>query len=379
MRVEQTVWSPDSEWRPVPPADLLPDASLVLVFGAPALFEEDERMVAIREAFPNAHVAGCSTAGEIAGSRVMDGTLVVTALRFDHTRVTAAVTTMQVGESSRQAGRRLAASLDQTQLCHVLVLSDGLEVNGTDLVAGLGDELPAGVTVSGGLSADGPDFQSTRVMLDGPPRDGSVVAVGFHGDRLRVSCGSFGGWDPFGPERLITKSDGNVLYELGGQSALGLYKKYLGEHARELPSSALLFPLLVRLSPDDPGVVRTILSVDERKDCMVFAGDVPRGAYARLMKANFDRLIDGAAEAARVSLGQTARPAPEWALFISCVGRKLLLKQRTEEEVEAARDILGGRIPVAGFYSYGEISPRGASSGCDLHNQTMTITTFAEM
>jgi len=50
-----------------------------------------------------------------------------------------------------------------------------------------------------------------------------------------------GGWDPFGPERLITKSKENILYELDGQSALELYKKYLGEHAKVFPQQDFCF------------------------------------------------------------------------------------------------------------------------------------------
>src|SRR5690606_28305487 len=105
------------------------------------------------------------------------------------------------------------------------------------------------------------------------------------------------------------------------------------------------------------GIVRTILAVNEREKSMTFAGDVPEGAYARFMKANFERLIDGASEAARRSLEGLKGNAPELAVLISCVGRKLVLKQRTEEEVEAVRDALGGGPTLSGFYSYGEIAP----------------------
>ena len=97
------------------------------------------------------------------------------------------------------------------------------------------------------------------------------------------------------------------------------------------------------------------------------------------MKANFDRLIDGATGAAgtgRVALGTAT---PELAILISCVGRKLVLKQRVEEEVESVRDVLGESVVLTGFYSYGEISPFTPGAKCELHNQTMTITTMAEV
>jgi hypothetical protein len=202
--------------------------------------------------------------------------------------------------------------------------------------------------------------------------------VGLYGSRLKVGFGSLGGWDSFGPDRLITKSKANVLYELDGQSALGLYKQYLGEHAKGLPATGLLFPLSIRTQSGETAVVRTILSVDEAEQSMTFAGEIPEGAYARLMKANFDRLIDGATGAARTSEQALGPGSAELALLISCVGRKLVLKQRVEEEVEAVRDVLGEGTTLAGFYSYGEISPFAPGARCELHNQTMTITALSE-
>jgi hypothetical protein len=193
-----------------------------------------------------------------------------------------------------------------------------------------------------------------------------------------VGSASLGGWDPFGPERLITRSSGNILFELDGRSALDLYKLYLGDHAAELPASGLLFPLSLRTREGDAGVVRTILAVDEESSSMTFAGDVPEGGYVRLMKANFDRLIDGAMGAARTSAGAAGVGTPDLALLISCVGRKMVLGQRVEEEVEGVREVLGEGTVLTGFYSYGEISPFTPSARCELHNQTMTITTFSE-
>jgi hypothetical protein len=263
-------------------------------------------------------------------------------------------------------------------LVHVFVLSDGLRINGSELVNGLTSQLPSDVTVTGGLSADGERFGQTLVVWDGAPESDTVVVLGFYGDRLRVGYGSLGGWDPFGPDRLITRSAGNVLYELDGRSALALYRKYLGVHAQGLPATGLLFPLALRTSGDQAGVVRTILAIDEAEQSMTFAGDIPQGTHARFMKANFDRLIDGAAGAAKTSYEALGCSSPDLALLISCVGRKLVLKQRIEEEVEGVRDIMGQRTALSGFYSYGEISPFTPSAKCELHNQTMTITTFSE-
>ncbi len=378
MKLEQRVWTEEQGWSPSPPGALRPLAQLVFVFGANSTVGNSPLLKEIRDAYPSAHILGCSTAGEIYGSRVLDNSLVLTAIHFEHTTVQGAKISIQSRKESYQAGVELAKSLSQDGLVHVLVLSDGLVVNGSDLVKGLTSELPDTVKVTGGLSGDGENFATTKVIWNGPAEQNGIVALGLYGNRLQVGYGSLGGWDPFGPERLITRSEGNILYELDNRSALKLYKEYLGKHADGLPATGLLFPLNIRFEGQKDGLVRTILAVDEDKQSMTFAGDVPEGAYARLMKANFDRLVDGAEEAARASYQSFDSFSPELAILISCVGRKMILKQRIEEEVEAVEDVLGKETVLTGFYSYGEISPLQESGKCELHNQTMTITALSE-
>lgn len=353
------------------------DADLLLVFGGTGTIQNLD-FKSLRKAYPHAVIAGCSTAGGILQSQILDDAMVLTAVRFKKARVRGARLRLNEAKNSHDAGVSLALGLLEPDLQHVFVLTDGLRVNGSELVEGLTSRLPPHIVVTGGMSADGARFKSTLVLMDGDPEEGLVCAVGFYGEGLRVGYGSFGGWDPFGTDRLITKSDGNVLYELDGECALDLYKRYLGDYSRDLPSSALLFPLLVRTGGDDPGVVRTILGIDESKRSMTFAGDMPAGARARLMKANFDRLIDGASEAARVNADSLRGTKADLALLVSCVGRRLVLKQRAEEEIEAVRDALGQKAILTGFYSYGEISPLHPGARCNLHNQTMSITTLAE-
>lgn len=378
MKIEQVRWDEKVGWYPHAPGKLSSPPQLVLHFGSPAILRDGKQLAQVRGAYPDALHMGCSTAGEICGTTVSDESLVSTAIHLDRSSIQAAHLEIAAPEDSYAVGERLAGAISHEGLRHAFVLSEGLRINGSDLVRGLKAGLPSDVTVTGGLSGDGARFQETLVTWNGVGRPGIVSILGFYGSALTIGYGSLGGWDPFGPERRITKSTGNVLYELDGQSALALYKRYLGEHASGLPATGLLFPLSLRTERGDTPVVRTILSVDELAQSMTFAGDVPVGAYARLMKANFDRLVDGAAGAARTSLLPLGSRAPELAVLISCVGRKLVLKQRIEEEVESVREILGNSPVLAGFYSYGEISPFTPTARCELHNQTMTITTFAE-
>lgn len=351
---------------------------LVLFFAGATAMRNEEAIDALRKDYPGAHVLGCSTAGEICGTEVTEDTIVATAIHFERSSIRAVYGRITTASHSAAEGRRIAERLPREGLVHVMVLAEGLNVNGSELAAGLRAGLPSMVAVTGGLAGDGAEFKHTSVYLDGKTEDGAIALIGFYGDRLRVGYGSLGGWDSFGPERVVTRSRGNILFELDGASALDLYRDYLGEHAAELPASGLLFPLSLKGEGKAPGVVRTILGIDEQAGSLVFAGDIPEGSLARLMKANVDRLIDGAHGAAGASYEALGSNEPELAILISCVGRKLVLKQRVEEEAESVREVLGPSAVLSGFYSYGEIAPFANSVKCELHNQTMTITTLSE-
>ena len=378
MRIDQKIWTAKTGWIPDLSGKTDETVQLVLFFGSTQILKEEILCQEVRQKYPNAHFCGCSTAGEIAGTQVTDNAFVLTAISFEATSIQGAQVELSQTVDSYRAGKLLAQSIETDGLRHVMVFSDGMYVNGSDLVRGLTEILPPEVSITGGLAGDGERFQETLVCWDSHPQNRIVSAVGFYGNKLKIGYGSQGGWDPFGPERLITKSKGNILYELDGKSALALYKLYLDEHAAGLPATGLLFPLSLRTKDSQTSVVRTILSVNEEEQSMTFAGDIPEGSYARLMKANFDRLIDGAIGAATKSYEAIGSFLPELAILISCVGRKMILKQRTEEEIEGVRDILGEKTVIAGFYSYGELSPFNQGGTCALHNQTMTITVLSE-
>jgi hypothetical protein len=332
----------------------------------------------LAERFPQAQILGCSTAGEIQNTQVTDDSVVATALQFQGTTIKTVEIGIADARESFEAGRRLAGMLPGEGLVHAFLISDGQHVNGSELARGVQETLPGGVAVTGGLAGDGSRFEQTLVFAGRNPRQDRIALMGLYGGGLRVGFGSLGGWDSFGPQRVVTRASGNVLYELDGQPALALYKKYLGEHASGLPATGLLFPLSVQSKDQDHEVTRTILAVNEADQSLTFAGDIPVGAHARLMKANFDRLVDGAQGAARSSSVALGSHPAELAILISCVGRKLVLRQRTEQELEAVREVLGGDVAMTGFYSYGEICPVARDANCELHNQTMTITTLTE-
>ena len=379
MKIEQKKWTKEDGWKNLAENLLEGVPQLVLVFGGSGLVKEQKTFEDVKNMYPQSHIIMMSTAGEIFDTNVSDDSLSLVAICFEKTKLQFVELDIKDSSESYALGEKFAQSLPKENLMHVMVFSEGLKVNGTGLVEGATKILPATVSLTGGLVGDGSDFKHTYVGLDKTPTEGKIVAVGFYGDSLAVSYGSMGGWDTFGPERIITKAKDNVLYELDGKPALAIYKEYLGDKAKELPSSGLLFPLNLRLKTKDgeDQVVRTILGVNEEDQSMTFAGTMPEGVSTQLMKANFERLVGGASDVANMI--KDTKTKVELAILISCVGRKLVLKDRIEEETEAIREVFGPDTALTGFYSYGEISPNTPTANqCQLHNQTMTITTFSE-
>ncbi|MGA3305698.1 MAG: FIST N-terminal domain-containing protein [Stellaceae bacterium] len=375
MQLEQRIWLPRDGWRilnsdgPIAPA-------LVIFFAAPGTTDDGARFNELKSFYPAASIIGCTTGGEISETDVHDGSIIATAIAFKHAGLVFAETSIGGEErNSFDAGVRLGRGLPRQGLRGVFLLSDGTQVNGTELVAGIQHVLGPDITITGGLAGDGSSFVSTRVGFNANPEPGKLVAVGFYGPEIRLGYGSVGGWDAVGPERIVTRSAGNTLFDLDDLPALDLYKKYLGLEAANLPASALLCPLRIHpAGKPEASLVRTVIGIDEERKAMTFAGTIPQGHVAQIMLGHFDHLIAGAGQAAR----KAAFPEAQLAILVSCIGRKLLMGQQTADEVEAVHDVLGQACRLTGFYSYGEIAPMENSPFCDLHNQTMTITTIAE-
>lgn len=379
MKTEQSVYAESNGWTIKINNDLSDKAQLVLLFGNRELLKQQNLIDDVIVKYPNAEVIGCSTAGEICFQEVFDQTIVCTAIYFEKTTIEIAKEKIDLMENSFEVGKKLALKLDKPNLKHILILSEGLTINGSELTKGLNEQLKDNVSITGGLAGDQDLFKETVIVHNQKGEKNIVIAVGLYSKYLQIGYGSMGGWDSFGVDREVTKSKANILYELDDQPALELYKQYLGPYASKLPASALLFPLNLRLKDSETSLVRTVLSINEDDGSMVFAGDIPQGEYVRLMKANFDKLIDGAFDAAEMAQLSLTESNADLAILISCVGRKLVLKQRVEEELEIIHDAIGKDVTTTGFYSYGEISPiRPFVQKCELHNQTMTITLFKE-
>lgn len=382
MILKTLQFTKDKGWSSEIP-DLDSENTLIIIFSAPEYIQCPAPIKELAEHYPNSKIIGCSSAGEIVAGLIKDHSLSVAIIKFEKTSIKETSVTIADVSHSFNSGKDISSALNQENLRGIFVLAEGLNINGSELVRGLNEINKEDIVITGGLAGDGDQFKQTWIIVDGKIVTNSIVAIGFYGDNIRMGHGSKGGWNIFGTERRITRSKNNVLYELDGKPALDLYKKYLGEKASGLPASGLLFPLAIRSDTNDPKqLVRTILAINEQEDSLTFAGNMPMGYLAQLMRANFDRLITGAKEAGELILKNSKinqnNSAPLLLIAVSCVGRRLLLGERTEEETDSVLKLFPEGTQQVGFYSYGEISPYSKGS-CDLHNQTMTLTSISEV
>jgi len=352
------------------------DVNLVMAFGDTDTFEDPKHYEYLRSLYPNADIVGSSSSGNVLGPQISEKSIVATAISFDTSSVSVNVVDFTAEDEVQKVSRDLAASLADEKLQSIFIISDGLNMNGSLLAQGINLE-KGNILITGGLAGDGSRFEKTLVMANDIPKEKRIVAIGFYGDNIHTSSGCYGGWKTFGIERIITKSTANVVYEIDNEPALALYKRYLGDGVKDLPGSGLRFPLDVVYPQGGKSIVRTLLAIDEEDQSLTFAGDVPEGSTVQLMTADIDGLIDGSGKAAerinQVNSGSAL------GLIVSCVGRRLVMNELVEEELEIIEDVIGTNVHLTGFYSYGEIAPFSDEiSNCQLHNQTMTLTVIYE-
>jgi len=377
MKIIQLQKSAATHWKYLTKKQVLVNP-LVFIFGNRKLLEAKTIYHEIRDLFPNGELVFGSTCGDIAGESVRDNCITITAIEFEKTAFEVKTSNvLQSDLDSFTTGKNLISQFSKEKLKYIFIVSEGSFINGSELVKGMNKGGENRVLITGGLCGDDTRCEKTVSSYNEAPKQGEIVAIGFYSDSLEVSFSIYGGWTPFGPERIVTKSKANILFELDNKPALDLYKKYLGEKSKELPGAALLYPLKLKSEDKKQSIVRSILNIDEQNSAMILAGDIPENSKVQLMMTNIDHIANASEKAATQALLHR-KNKPELAILISCIGRKLVLDQRIEEEIEEVIAVVGKKTTLFGFYSYGEIAPFNEEISCQLHNQTMTVTLLSE-
>ena len=356
---------------------ILTQANIVFLFGDRETIKREGVYLELKELYPNAEIVGCSSSGNILGESISHASMIATAVSFEKGEVEVSVEDFTAEDDQFLVSKKLINGLKKENLKHIFILSDGLNMNGSALAKGANSAVGNHISITGGLAGDGTKFEETWIIANDEAKQNRVVAIGFYGNEISVESGCYAGWDEFGILRRITKSTNNIVYEIDGKPALELYKRYLGEYANDLPGSALDFPMSIKKNNKDDAIIRSVLGIDEENQALIFAGDVPEGYFARLMRTNIDGLIDGSEIAAKQINKINNKSA--LGLVVSCIGRRIVLKQLSDEELESIGQTLGDNVHLAGFYSYGELAPfSNELLSCSLHNQTMTLTVIYE-
>jgi hypothetical protein len=377
MKTVQLVKHKSQDWKYVGNQQKLSNP-LVLVFGNRYMLEEASIYDEIRALFPDGEIVFGSACAEISSNTVNDESITITAMEFEKSAFQIKTSNvLNSGLDSYKTGNKLIEQFPVEGLKYVFVVSEGSFINGSQLTKGMSTFNNHNLLITGGLCGDDSRFEKTLASYNENPKEGEIVAVGFYGETLEITFSIHGGWTPFGPERIVTKSKDNTLFELDGKPALDLYKTYLGDKAKDLPGAALLYPLNVTTEDEKQSIVRSILNINEQENAVILAGDIPENSKVQLMMTNVDNIANASERAAKQAL-EFRKNKPEVALLVSCIGRKLVLDQRVEEEIEEVIEVLGDDITICGFYSYGEIAPFHGEMACQLHNQTMTITLISE-
>jgi len=382
LKIDNLIWNLDKGWQfNKTEIENKENVAILFIFGTAKVMKENLFFNDIRNIYPNAILVGGSSAGTIYEDEIVDEShIIASALCFKKSKVKLAIENIHDIKDSFNIGKRLVSKLSADDLKHIIVLTDSINLNGSMLVEGLNANIDSEIPISGGiLGEETKTFANAYVLANKPAQTSITIAIGFYGE-IESFYGSDSGWDDFGTERVITKSTGNIVYEIDGEPALDLYKKYLGDLADKLPASGLRFPLNI-WNPDnnEKPVIRTLMAVDEVKKSLTFVSDVPQGFKAKLMKTNIDGLIDGSERAIQQTEFIPTENKSAYCLAVSCIGRQLILDQLTEEELVVIDDYIGDNVELTGFYSYGEIAPFSKElKNCRFHNQTMTVTVITE-
>jgi len=355
------------------------EPDLILIF---ASFDFENLSCSIQDIskkFKNAIITGCTSNGIINSKGVNNSVIAITALKFTNSSV--ALYTINLSPDSCatfECGSKFINKIEQDNLKHIFLLSDQHLLIEQEFLDGMNANSDAAVSITGGLSSNSEFDDSKGLIINGKLDTNKAIAVAFYGESLKVGYHAVAGWNSYGSEHLVTNSSEKKILEIDDQPALDWYNSHFNENdIKKIKNIGIKYPIKIRNSENTSPVLRSPEHFDESDKSINLLSDISKGSYIRVMKADKDRVINGAENAAKKII-ENYNHQHELAILISCKGRKLLLNGSTSEEVEAVVDQFPESTITTGFYSNGEISPFYKKTKCSYHNLTMCITTISE-
>jgi len=377
---QSLTFHPATGWSaPFPPLDSA--RTLIVVFAKcenPAQWEPLSELIA---AYPKSKIIGCSSNTVINDGSLLEDSTSVGIIRFRDAELRIAQAKIGDFDDSRTAGLLIGAELHDIDLNGVLLFSDGETSDATAIVRGLQETLPPEITIAGGLSggANAEVSVTPWVLIDGKICAMSACAVGLIGPTVEVVPATGGGWRQIGKDCICTQSYHRTLFELGGRRADDVYREFIHKHTGEGESFECVdYPLAIGTDGLEMQIVRDVVEIDDDKGALVLAGDIPENAVVRVMHSNADDILDGVDEAVERLRSKMILPKSNaLCICISCMGRKVVMGERTAEEPRLVKEKLGSKISHAGFYAFGEISTTTSGSPY-VHNHTITLVMIRE-
>ncbi len=329
--------------------------------------DHEQILEAVTSAFPAMPLIGCTTDGEL--SSVLDfqedSTLLIVfsgdglEVRVGLGRSLSDSVENAVQDALDQAQ---AAAEPRPQLC--IAIPESLTVSAVSIVNTLVERLSPDVPLVGGTAGDQWRFEKTRQFIGREVTSDSVPILLLCG-AVQVGVGVASGWQPVGPRSLVTRAEGHRVREIDGLPALDFFQQFHGPHVEPNPE----YPLGVFDANRGEHYLRAPLSYDRDSGSVDFAGDIPVGSEVQITDASRNEILTACETSIKMANASFNGTDPAGVLVFSCAARKQLLGTRTAEEAALLRN-LGEGLPMAGFYTYGEIAPMGDRSFATLHNET---------
>lgn len=365
---------------------------VLMVFGA-MRFDHRDLLKGVMSIFGTVPIVGGTTAGEISTAGYSTGSVVVMAIASDYLQFVPGIG-HNMSSDERACAVYMASDILSKgsfgQEAALLVFPNGMGGDGLRVLDGLHSVLGPGFEILGGYLGDDERFQSTFQYYNGMVYRDAIVGlmIYYRMDCVRTGIGVRSGFESIGNSFVCTASEGNIVREFDHVRALDLYKDFLGEErSARLPGVCLEYPFGLidpELSTDgsDMFQLRCGLSVDHAKGTISLAASIPSGSSVTLTTASRGDIIQGARMAAEQALAGLSGAIPRLVVMFSCVGRKLVLGRRIQEEVAAIKECFGEKVPLIGFYTYGEIGPvNKMKPGYDIakfHNETVVLWVIGE-
>ncbi|NWF66917.1 MAG: PAS domain S-box protein, partial [Campylobacterales bacterium] len=319
----------------------------------------------IKKELPKSIIIGSSTDGEIIDGNVFEDSIVISLSSFENCELKASF--VKNDNCSFESGKTLSSSILTDNTKAMILLSDGLNINGEEFLKGVESVVDLNnVVVSGGMAGDKGMFKQTFTIFDEQIIFNGAVGVSLNSDFLKAVNSVGFGWKAIGKKMVVTKSYKNRVYNIDNFTPVEVYEHYLGkEMANRLPEIGTEFPMIIE--KDGLLVARAVLSKHE-DNSLTFAGNIHEGDTIWLGCGNYELMMNDSYNA----IENLSKYNFESIFVYSCMARR---RYASNEFIEKEIVPLNKISPTSGFFTYGEFFSK---KSCQLLNSTMTILALSE-